>query len=513
MCPSKKTTQPRLFKAIASTALILGTVICNAQSDADLPYIEHDGIVIFEAEDTTSDLGLWLKKSTISDYTGTGYLEFNGNGPTRGDPNSPIEYKFFIKKGGLYYLNLLCAKEVLVINGETRTDIANDGYVRVEGNYESGPNPGDSNGLDAPLSMLKSDTKFFGGSANRFSWSYGNKLDPGGTANKRVAIYNFKSGEEYTLVVSGRSQFFKIDRFMFRHKDVALETALDTNLPASSKVPQLAHAGEDQSIYITAGSIVLDGSQSIHDDVASYLWTQLSGPSDIIISDTSIASPTTSSPIIGVYTFRLDTTNGDGEVTSDEVAVLVLPDGEDLAAITSFTLINGETHLPIPEYDPIPNGAIINIAEIDTGLYSIRTNSVPDTDFGSVTTVMDGPVSSSVTDTTAPWSLLGYASGNYRARPFQVGEYTVSATPYGETNSGLTGTPLSINFSFIDEPLPKDNKLYNISTRAMVGTGNDVIIAGFFIDGEAPKTVLIQGVGKELATLDPSIEDLSLIHI
>ena len=75
MCPSKKTTQPRLFKAIASTALILGTVICNAQSDADLPYIEHDGIVIFEAEDTTSDLGLWLKKSTISDYTGTGYQE------------------------------------------------------------------------------------------------------------------------------------------------------------------------------------------------------------------------------------------------------------------------------------------------------------------------------------------------------------------------------------------------------------------------------------------------------
>jgi alpha-L-arabinofuranosidase len=44
-------------------------------------------------------------------------------------------------------------------------------------------------------------------------------------------------------------------------------------------------------------------------------------------------------------------------------------------------------------------------------------------------------------------------------------------------------------------------RLVNIAGRAQVNTGDDVLIAGFVISGQGPKTVLIRGVGPLLSTL------------
>jgi hypothetical protein len=44
-------------------------------------------------------------------------------------------------------------------------------------------------------------------------------------------------------------------------------------------------------------------------------------------------------------------------------------------------------------------------------------------------------------------------------------------------------------------------KLINVSTRASVGTGQSVAIAGFNITGSAPKRLLIRGAGPGLAAL------------
>jgi hypothetical protein len=56
-------------------------------------------------------------------------------------------------------------------------------------------------------------------------------------------------------------------------------------------------------------------------------------------------------------------------------------------------------------------------------------------------------------------------------------------------------------------------KLLNISTRALVGTGNNVLIGGFIITGNAPKNVVIRGIGPSLipfgipnALADPTLE-------
>ncbi|BET69498.1 hypothetical protein ASA1KI_44160 [Opitutales bacterium ASA1] len=43
-------------------------------------------------------------------------------------------------------------------------------------------------------------------------------------------------------------------------------------------------------------------------------------------------------------------------------------------------------------------------------------------------------------------------------------------------------------------------ELVNISTRGLVGAGDDVLIGGFVVSGETPRRVLVRGIGPELAT-------------
>jgi hypothetical protein len=58
-----------------------------------------------------------------------------------------------------------------------------------------------------------------------------------------------------------------------------------------------------------------------------------------------------------------------------------------------------------------------------------------------------------------------------------------------------------------------NGKLMNVSARNTVGTGDNILIAGFVVDGSAAKTLLIRGVGAKLAEFgvadvltDPKLE-------
>ena len=218
----KNNKKPVLTKLLSLLIFTIAALPLQAQT-----YEESNGLVIMEAENTTSTLGKWVRKTEPlkNSFSGPGYLEFTGNTPINGDARSPLHYAFKIKKAGLYYLYLHCAKENLKIKGKKRTDIANDCYVRVEGNYGAGPNAGNKNGDDAPLRSLKKNTKFFGGDDKAFAWATGNRLDLGGHGNKRVAVYNFKADTKYKLVISGRSQFFKLNRIVFCHAETDKKSA------------------------------------------------------------------------------------------------------------------------------------------------------------------------------------------------------------------------------------------------------------------------------------------------
>ncbi|TWU28679.1 PKD domain-containing protein [Bythopirellula polymerisocia] len=314
-------------------------------------YQEQGGLVVMEMENTPSDLGLWNLEPDATNYanpTGDGYLQFTGNDPASGPPNSPLEYKFKINQPGLYYLHLRAARDTT--HGQ-EMDKSNDAYVRVEGDYGAGPNAGNSHGDDAPLSMLMSDTKFFGGAADSFAWAWGNRLDPGGQNNKRVAVYDFKAGEEYTLVVSGRSQYFSVDRIMFRHASVGVSAAQNLGNPES---PQPG-AGDGMLRYQINASVT-DDARLMYPPTLQ--WTAESGPGTVTFDDPNAEDVFATFSVDGTYLLQL--TANDGEFTTKATRTIVVPFVDPPASEQAFT--------------PIDDAMVEGTAGQNTGLIKVQTS-------------------------------------------------------------------------------------------------------------------------------------------
>ena len=107
---------------------------------------------------------------------------------------------------------------------------------------------------------------------------------------------------------------------------------------------------------------------------------------------------------------------------------------------------------------------------------------------------------------------------NTGAYPYQAGSLdtaTLVTAPTGNGTaqvsgvSGATGIGL-MEFYDADTTTPT-SRLVNISARAMVETGNNILIGGFAIGGGTAETVLIRAVGPGLNDLLPSIFPLSSV--
>src|SRR5262249_21434451 len=104
--------------------------------------------------------------------------------------------------------------------------------------------------------------------------------------------------------------------------------------------------------------------------------------------------------------------------------------------------------------------------------------------------------------------------GDWASAPCpQVHPYVQNAFSCSGQSADVTATsPEGINLDVIGYNLTRV-ELGNISTRALVQTGADVMIGGFIIEGSGPKTVIIRAIGPELtafgvpnALADPTLE-------
>ena len=128
----------------------------------------------------------------------------------------------------------------------------------------------------------------------------------------------------------------------------------------------------------------------------------------------------------------------------------VVPPWTGTPAVDSFTLMYPGTGGPVPGYDPITNNATINLFLTGTNL-SLRANSSPTFDFGSVAFNLTGPTAQSQTDNSYPWSLFGDAGGSYTGAVFNVGAHRLTGTPYAaDGGGGNAGIPASINFTVVN---------------------------------------------------------------
>ena len=114
-------------------------------------------------------------------------------------------------------------------------------------------------------------------------------------------------------------------------------------------------------------------------------------------------------------------------------------------AVTSFTLINAHTNQPIPGYDPLSDGDIINVDELPTHKLSVRANA-PEL----VESVLMKIRTRERVENNAPYALFGDLQGNYIGRTFRPNTYTISATAYsGNDLTGVQGATSSIQLTFI----------------------------------------------------------------
>lgn len=76
----------------------------------------------------------------------------------------------------------------------------------------------------------------------------------------------------------------------------------------------------------------------------------------------------------------------------------------------------------------------------------------------------------------------------------EPGAYTAIVSGQG-TASGVSLVEV---YDATAGPIPRDQRIINIATRATAGTGDNALIAGFYITGTVPKRVLIRGAGPSL---------------
>jgi hypothetical protein len=86
-------------------------------------------------------------------------------------------------------------------------------------------------------------------------------------------------------------------------------------------------------------------------------------------------------------------------------------------------------------------------------------------------------------------------AGGYGGKDFLASAELYDSASIPTPTPSLTPTPT---------PPPAAESL-NISTRLAVGTGDDVLIGGFIITGNAPKMVLLRAIGPSLANANPPV--------
>jgi PKD repeat protein len=108
---------------------------------------------------------------------------------------------------------------------------------------------------------------------------------------------------------------------------IAMDTIIVTVNPAPVNQPPIANAGAAIIITLPTNIANLDGSASTDPDgtIASYVWSQVSGPSTATIASASTAKTGISGLQQGVYVFSLLVTDNLGATNSNTVTVTVNP--------------------------------------------------------------------------------------------------------------------------------------------------------------------------------------------
>lgn len=160
--------------------------------------------------------------------------------------------------------------------------------------------------------------------------------DPDGTISKWLwkkisGPASFNIGNTTTAKTTVRNLVTGVYHFELKVTDDKNLTATDTvqitvnkqGQPANR--PPVANAGADQTITLPTNTVNLDGSASTDPDnnITSYLWTKISGPSSFNIANPNAVQTQVTNLAEGIYQFELKVTDALGLFDRDTVTVTV----------------------------------------------------------------------------------------------------------------------------------------------------------------------------------------------
>jgi dienelactone hydrolase len=111
----------------------------------------------------------------------------------------------------------------------------------------------------------------------------------------------------------------------------------------------VANAGADGSVTLPTTSITLTGSATDSDGtVSSYLWSLVSGPSNVTFSNASSSSTTASGlTAIGKYTLKLTVKDNNGAAKSDNVDITVSDGSGRIPVVNALPIANAGSDFTI----------------------------------------------------------------------------------------------------------------------------------------------------------------------
>lgn len=130
----------------------------------------------------------------------------------------------------------------------------------------------------------------------------------------------------------------------------------------------------------------------------------------------------------------------------------ISPLGDVRPLVASFSLVEADGERgPLPGFERLEDGAVINLARLPTRRINLRANTVPER-VGSLVFALDDDEHHNI---ELVWPYVIVPATKREKRPWNppLGRHVVTATPYtGTYCNGTEGIPLSITLTFVDEP-------------------------------------------------------------
>lgn len=237
-----------LIRILLALLVIVGFMSCQKQDDNPTPgttgpcsdpaqyvFEEKDGLLIIETENATIPTG-WVASNGVADFTGTGYIQWEGDNNFSKTGEGLINYKIRVSTAGTYRFQWRSR-----INEGTNATESNDAWLKfpdaadffaVKNNstiYPKGsgktPNP-EGGGGDGWF-------KVYMNQADRWSWQARTSDN-----DAHNIFVTFSAAGDYTIQLSGRSKGFAIDRMVLYLDTVNSTTATDANENESNIVCQ-----------------------------------------------------------------------------------------------------------------------------------------------------------------------------------------------------------------------------------------------------------------------------------